>query len=119
MIDNKKFIVSNAPFLHNGESIFKRSWHTIFAALPALFFGLVYYGMPAVGVVSLSISSAIFWELVFNKITKRPVSIGDGNAAVIGILFAMLLPATSPWWLVITGTFVCIIIGKEIYGGIG
>lgn len=119
MLNQKKFIVSHAPFLHNGESISTRSYHTIFAALPAVLFGLFYYGMPAVGVVSLSISSAIFWELAFNKITKRTISIGDGNAAVIGLLFAMLLPATSPWWLVITGTFVAVIIGKEIYGGIG
>jgi electron transport complex protein RnfD len=91
----------------------------IIAALPAVLFGFISYGMPAVGVVSLSISSAIVWELLFNKISKRTVSIGDGNAAFIGILFGMLLPATSPWWLVITGTFVAVVIGKQIFGGIG
>jgi electron transport complex protein RnfD len=75
--------------------------------------------MPALGVVSLSISFAIIWEFLINKITKRTISIGDGNAALIGLLFGMLLPATSPWWLVITGTFVAVVIGKHIYGGIG
>jgi electron transport complex protein RnfD len=91
----------------------------IVAALPAVLFGFINYGMPAVGVVSLSISSAIVWELLFNKISKRTISIGDGNAAYIGILFGMLLPATSPWWLVVTGTFVAVVIGKQIFGGIG
>jgi electron transport complex protein RnfD len=47
------------------------------------------------------------------------VTIGDGNAAVIGLLLAMLLPATTPWWALLVGTFVAIIIGKQIYGGIG
>jgi electron transport complex protein RnfD len=65
------------------------------------------------------VSSAVAWELAFNKIAKRWPSIGDGNAAMIGLLFAMLLPATSPWWLVVTGTFVAVIVGKQIYGGIG
>jgi electron transport complex protein RnfD len=91
----------------------------MFATLPAVLFGLFTYGFHAIGVVSLSISSAMIWEVAINKITKRPISLGDGNAALIGILFAMLLPATSPWWLVVTGTFVAVVIGKHIFGGIG
>jgi electron transport complex protein RnfD len=119
MINQKKFIVSHAPFWHDGSTITARSYNVIIAALPAVLFGFISYGIPAVGVVSLSISSAIVWELLFNKISKRTITIGDGNAALIGILFGMLLPATSPWWLVITGTFVAVVIGKHIFGGIG
>ncbi len=119
MLKHKKLTVSHAPFWHNGSSIAERSYHTMLAAIPAVLFGLFSYGMPAVSVVSLSISFAILWELLINKVTKRAVSIGDGNAALIGLLLAMLLPATSPWWLVVTGTFVAVVIGKHIYGGIG
>ena len=89
------------------------------AAVPAVLAGIYYFGIPALGVISLSISFSILWELAFNYVAKRPNTIGDGNAAVIGLLFGMLLPATSPFWLVITGTFVAIVIGKQIYGGIG
>ena len=89
------------------------------AALPAVIAGLVCFGMPAVGAISLSVSSAIFWELLFNYTARRKVSIGDGNAALIGLLFGMLLPATMPWWAVIVGTFFAVVIGKQIFGGIG
>jgi electron transport complex protein RnfD len=119
MFEQKKFTVSHAPFWHNGSSVSARSYNIILATLPAVLFGLFTYGMPAVGVVALAVSSAVAWELGFNKIAKRSPSIGDGNAAMIGLLFAMLLPATSPWWLVVTGTFVAVIVGKQIYGGIG
>jgi len=119
MLNQKKLIVSHAPFCHDGSSISARSYHMMLAALPAVLIGFFQYGIPAVGVVSLSISFAIIWELAINKVTRRTVSIGDGNAAVIGLLFAMLLPSTSPWWLVITGTFVAVVIGKHIFGGIG
>lgn len=119
MDKQKILIVSHAPFWHYGSSISQRSYHTMLAALPAVLAGIFQYGMPALGVVSLSISSAMIWELVINKITKRSVSIGDGTTAVIGLVFAMLLPAASPWWLVVTGTFVAVLIGKQIYGGIG
>jgi len=119
MPDSKKFIVSHAPFWHDGSHITTRNYHTLIAALPAVIFGMIQYGMPAVGVVSLAVSSAMIWEYLLNRITRGPVTIGDGNAALIGLLFAMLLPATSPWWMVITGTLVAIVVGKAIYGGIG
>lgn len=119
MSDSKKFIVSHAPFLHNGSSRRIRNYNIMLATLPAVLFGLSQYGAPALGVIGLSVSSAMIWEYLMNRISKQPVSIGDGDAALIGLVFAMLLPATSPWWLVITGTFVAIIVGKQIYGGIG
>ncbi len=119
MISTKKFTVSHAPFWHDGSGISSRSYNTMLAALPAAIAGLLLYGMPAVAVVCLSVSSAMIWELLMNFVTRRPLSIGDGNAGVIGLLFAMLLPAGIPWWVVITGTFIAVVIGKQIYGGIG
>ncbi|MCD6185728.1 MAG: RnfABCDGE type electron transport complex subunit D [Deltaproteobacteria bacterium] len=119
MINAKKFTVSHAPFWHDGSGISSRSYNIMIATLPAIIAGLLMYGMPALAVVCLSISSAMIWELLMNLATKRPISIGDGNAGVIGILLAMLLPAGTPWWIVITGTFFAVVIGKEIYGGIG
>lgn len=120
MNSQKKLIVSHAPFLHIGSGITERNLHIIYAALPALLLGgLFRFGIPAIGVVCLSVSTAMLWELLMNRAMKRPVSVGDGNAALIGLLLAMLLPAMAPWWLVITGTFVAIVIGKQIFGGIG
>ncbi len=115
----KKLIVSHAPFYHSGQRVTERSYHIMLAALPALLMGFYHYGMPAFSVVCLSISTAIIWELVINLVTKRSITIGDGNAAVLGLLFGMLVPATMPWWAVITGTFLTIVIGKQIFGGIG
>ena len=108
----KKLIVSHAPFYHSGQRVTERSYHTMLAALPALLMGFYHYGMPAFGVVCLSISTALFWELIINLISKRTITIGDGNAAVLGLLFAMLVLATMPWWAVITGTFLVIFFGK-------
>lgn len=114
-----KLIVSHAPFWHIGCSVPQRSYNTIIAAVPAVLMGLVYFGIPALAVVCLSVSSAIFWEWSITTASRRPNTVGDGNAAVIGLLFGMLLPAAAPWWLVITGTMLAIVIGKQIFGGIG
>jgi electron transport complex protein RnfD len=89
------------------------------ATLPAVLAGIYYYGIPVFGVLCLSVATAMFWELAINRVSKQPVTIGDGNAALIGLLIAMLFPATMPWWAVITGTFIAVVIGKQIFGGIG
>lgn len=114
-----KLTVSHAPFWHNGSSISSKSRNIMLASLLAVIPGCLQYGPAAVGVVTLSIASAIIWELLFNFVSRRPISVGDGNAALIGMMFAMMLPATTPWWAVVTGTFFAVVIGKEIFGGIG
>jgi electron transport complex protein RnfD len=119
MIKHKKLIVSHAPFWHSGKSVTARSYHTILAALPAVILGIYYFGVAAVGVVCLSVSSAMIWELAINLASRRRITVGDGNAALIGLLFGMLMPATMPWWAVLTGTLIAIVIGKQIFGGIG
>jgi len=119
MKSKKTLIVSHAPFWHDGSGIPERSYHTIIAALPAAIVGIAHYGAPALGVICLAMSSAILWELLFNYVSKRPITVGDGNAALIGLLLAMMLPASAPWWLVILGTFLAIVVGMQIFGGIG
>ena len=74
------------------------------AALPAVLMAVYYYGLSALGVVALSISSAMFWEVLFNRLSKRPDTVGDGSAALIGMIFAMMMPPVAPWWMVIVGT---------------
>ena len=119
MAKRLKLIVSHAPFWHDGGSISKMNLNMILALLPAAIFGIVRFGMPALGVVALSVSSAMLFELLFNLASKRPITTGDFDAALIGLLFALMVPAPTPWWVVVCGTFLAVVIGKQIYGGIG
>ncbi len=119
MTNGKMFVVSHAPFWHVGSRVADRYFGMILAALPAVLMGVVQYGLPAVATVCLSVSSAVFWEWLMNRMMKRPVTVADGNAALIGLLMAMLIPATAAWWAVLVGTAIAIIVGKQIYGGIG
>ena len=119
MPDQKLYVVSHAPYWHNGDSIRTRSFDYILAALPAVVVGISQYGVAAFRVAAFSVSCAVLWELLLNKVMKRPVTIVDGNAAVIGLLLAMMLPATAPWWAVLVGALAAILVGKWVYGGIG
>ena len=119
LANQKLYISSHAPFWHNGSSLSSRGYNVMLAALPAVAVVIGQYGVSALGVVSFSIATAMLWEIAFNLVSKKPVTVSDGNAAVIGLVFAMLMPATAPWWFVLTGTFIAVIIGKMIFGGLG
>lgn len=116
---NTKLTVSHAPFWHNGDTLFKQNLNFIIALLPAAIFGILKFGAPALGVLTLAASSAMLWEVVMAVISKRKVAIADMESAVIGLLFGMMVPATMPWWVVITGTFVAVVLGKFVFGGSG
>ena len=118
-MDQRLLIGSHAPFFHSGDSILKKNLNIILAALPAVIYGIWLYGMPALRVITLSIGCAMFWELIMNIIMRRPISIADGSAALTGLLFGMMLPATAPFWLILVGTFIAIVVAKQIYGGLG
>lgn len=119
MHKQNKFTVSHAPFWHDGDSIGETNLNIMIAALPAIIFGIIQFGMIALGVICLAISSAMAWEALFQFISKKSINISDYNAAVIGMLTGMMLPATAPWWVVIIGTLVAVVLGQQVFGGIG
>ncbi len=114
-----RLTVSVAPFWHSGAGIARNSYLGMAALLPAAAVGVMHYRVGALAVLGLCIASSMTAEALMQKIMGRPVTIGDGSAALTGMLLALLLPAGTPWWLVVVGSFCAIIVGKQIYGGIG
>jgi electron transport complex protein RnfD len=115
----KKLVVVHAPYWHDGSKISTKNYNIMLAALPAVLMGISQYGAPALGVIAFAMACAMIWEVIWNLILGKPASIGDGSAAVTGLLLGMLMPATTPWWVILLGTFIAIIVGKQIFGGIG
>ena len=93
--------------------------NVMIALLPAFAVSIWQFGWKAVLLVIASMSSAVFWEWLYRKLLKKPSSIGDCSAALTGMLLAMTLPVSAPWWLPVIGTFFAIVIVKQLYGGIG
>ncbi len=118
-IKSKKLVFSPAPHIHSGAGISGIMLTFIIALLPALIFGIYSYGIHAARVVSIAIAAAMASEWLIQKLFGRPVTVSDGSAVLTGLTLALLLPPSVPWWLVVVGSFVSILIGKQIFGGNG
>lgn len=114
-----ELLVSSSPHVHGKESIPKIMWAVMLALAPATVAALIFFGMQALLVIAVTTISAVVFEALFQRMRKTQVTITDGSAAVTGLLLALNMPPSSPWWLCLIGSFIAIGIAKHIYGGLG
>lgn len=93
----------------------------IIALLPAAGCGVFLFGLPALYLCVVTVSSALLFEALCLKMKGSAVKpyLDDGSALLTGLLVAMTLPPWAPWWIGVTGSALAIILGKQVYGGLG
>ncbi len=91
----------------------------LIAMAPALVASVVLFGFRSLLVTAVCVASCILFEYLFRLVTKRENTISDLSAAVTGVLLAFNLPVSLPLWMAVIGSFVSIVIVKQLFGGIG
>lgn len=109
------------PFAHEPVSISRTMVLVMLALLPATAFGIYQFGWPALFTWLLCIGTAVLAEAICLAIAGKPIRpyLMDGSALLTGWLLAMTLPPWAPWWISVVGSLFAIVIGKQIFGGIG
>ena len=91
----------------------------IIALIPALIASVVIFGFRSLAVTAVSVGCCVLFEYLARKAMKRKNTIGDLSAVVTGIILAFNLPSTIPFWMVVFGALVSIVVVKQMFGGIG
>lgn len=92
----------------------------VIALLPAVIVSVVFYGLGELLVLGVSVISCVLLEYLITKyMLRQPSTIGDWSAVVTGLLLALNLPSTTPWWVVFIGAVVAIGVAKMTFGGLG
>ncbi len=112
----KKLVVSSSPHLRAPETIQSIMFDVLTALFPAALAGVLLFGYSALITILLATFTAMLTEAL---VLRSRNIIGDGSAAVTGLLLALTLPPAPPWWLVVFGSVVAILIGKHVFGGLG
>ncbi|MBQ7661002.1 MAG: RnfABCDGE type electron transport complex subunit D [Clostridia bacterium] len=118
-MDNQNLIVSVSPHIRTARSTRSLMLEVIFALLPAAAVGVVFFGLYALALLLSTTAAAVLFEYLYNRLTKKPLTIGDCSAALTGLLLAMNLPATTPIWQAVLGAAIAIVIVKMLFGGLG
>lgn len=92
----------------------------VIALLPAVIASFVFYGWREIVLMGVSVGSCILLEYAITRwMLKKPSTIGDLSAVITGILLALNVPYSTPWWVMIIGSVVAIGIAKMTFGGLG
>ena len=115
-----KLLVSPSPHIHSKDSTRSLMLDVVIALLPAVICTFVFYGWREMVVMGVSVASCVLLEWAITKyLLKKPSTIGDLSAVITGILLALNLPYTTPWWVVVIGAIVAIGVAKMSFGGLG
>lgn len=112
-------VVSAPPFWHCGRTVQKMQIQTLVALVPAMVMAVWHWGIPAARVMALAVCTGVLVEVICRKIMRREVNVDDFSAVVSCLLFSFLMPAASPWWLVMLGAALCMTLGKAVFGSFG
>ena len=115
-----KYIVSPNPHVHAKVSTASLMGDVIIALLPAVVVSVIFYGWSELLVLAVSAISCVFLEWAITRwLLKKPGHFCGSAALVTGLLLAMNLPSTTPWWVVFIGAVVAIGVAKMSFGGMG
>ena len=91
----------------------------VIALLPATLFGIYNFGMRALLLVCISVATCVAAEAIYETLMHKKMTINDFSAVVTGLLLALNLPASAPWWIPVIGGVFAILIVKQLFGGLG
>ena len=111
--------VSSNPHVRSKTTTSGIMLAVVIALLPAAGFGIYNFGLDALILILVTVASTVLTEYLFEKICKKKITIGDYSAVVTGLLLAMNLPSSAPWWIGVVGGVFAILVVKMLFGGLG
>ena len=114
-----KYVISSSPHLRDQVSTRSIMQDVCIAMLPACAAGVLFFGYRSAVIIALAVAAAVLSEWFYCKAAHQKSTIGDFSAVVTGMLLAMNLPSTVPYWMPVIGSIIAILLCKMIFGGIG
>ena len=111
--------VSSSPHVRAKDSTSRIMLYVIIALLPTSLFGIYNFGLKALLLILITIAACVATEWIFDKIVHKKNSLPDLSAVVTGLLLALNLPVSLPWWEAVIGGVFAIVIVKMMFGGLG
>ena len=111
--------VASSPHIRGDFKTSRIMLDVVLALIPALIVGIVVLGIRAAVVTLISVAAAVAAEWVYAKLTKTRNTVIDGSALVTGLLLALTLPHTVPYWQAALGSVFAIVVVKALCGGLG
>lgn len=116
---NRLLIMDSSPQGRVTESTTKIMYTVCITLMPALAVSVWMFGWDAFRVIALTAVFTVGIEALISRIAPYKINFMDGSSLLTGILLAMNVPSNAPWWMLLIGSLVAVILGKQVFGGLG
>ena len=117
---NEKYNVSSSPHIRDRIKSSNIMLMVVIGLLPATIFGIWNFRHENAWIlVVVTTAAAVLAEFIWEKLMHKPITVNDFSAVVTGLLLALNLPPTLPWWMGVVGAVFAIIVVKQLFGGLG
>lgn len=116
---SENYNISSSPHIRDKVKSSNIMLMVVIALMPATIFGVYNFGLSAFINVILTTATAVLAEYVYEKIMHKPITIKDFSAVLTGLLLALNLPPTLPYWMGPLGAVFAIVVVKQLFGGLG
>ncbi|MEY4593302.1 MAG: hypothetical protein RIR18_2197 [Pseudomonadota bacterium] len=112
---------STSPYLLKEVSVQRVMLQVLLALLPGIAAHVWFFGPALLVQLAITTSAALLAEAVMLKVRGRPLNmfLSDLSVVVTAWLIALTFPSIAPWWLTLIGTLFAVVVGKQLYGGLG
>ncbi|MBR6054786.1 MAG: RnfABCDGE type electron transport complex subunit D [Bacteroidales bacterium] len=115
-----KLLITPSPHIHAKVSTRSLMLDVVIALMPAVIVSVVFYGWRELMLLGVSVGACLLLEWAITRfMMKKESTIGDLSAVITGILLALNVPYTTPWWVIAIGAVFAIGVAKMTFGGIG
>ena len=111
--------VASSPHIRGDFRTSRLMLDVVIALIPTLVVGVISLGLRALLVTLISMASAVVAELLYSLLFRKRNTLADCSALVTGMLFALTLPASTPYYVVALGSSFAIFFVKLLCGGLG
>lgn len=111
--------VSSNPHIRSKVTTSSIMFAVVLALLPAAGFGIYNFGLDALILILVTTATTVLTEFIYEKAMHKKITIGDFSAVVTGLLLALNLPPSAPWWIGVIGGIFAILVVKMLFGGLG
>lgn len=118
-MEGTRLVLSPSPHVRDEDTTQKIMLTVAAALIPVWAAATYFYGFNSIRLVLASVIAAIGSEALFLALRRKPITVSDGSALVTGLLLGLSLPPTLPTWMAVFGSFIAIVVGKQVFGGLG
>ncbi len=118
-MEGSGLMVSSSPHQRTAVTTPVIMSDVILALMAPALAGVWFFGLRALAMMGTCVVAAVGTEATLQRLTRKPVTVGDCSAAVAGLLLALVLPPDLPLWMAAIGAVFSMAIAKFIFGGLG